>query len=265
MYMNKCSPHIASPYDIVETCFDKPMLIKIAKQLNLKGYNINTNTPTTKVLWNNIRKVLASKCKDDEICWLKESNNESHLNYYFRPKKPKGQFEWLSNFDIEEIMKQYENKYNKFKFFGALPSDFSKIRTPLNNQYIHDLVSAGKTKYGIIFNTDPSTKSGQHWVSFYMDLDDQSVEYCDSLGHSPFKTVNEYINNLILYSKVKYNIDLVRKCNKKKFQQRYDGDCGVYSINYIVARLNGRSFEDIINTPVDEDEFNTCRNYYFRN
>ena len=32
-----------------------------------------------------------------------------------------------------------------------------------------------KTKLGIVFNTDPHYKSGQHWISLYIDLSRRKV------------------------------------------------------------------------------------------
>ena len=33
---------------------------------------------------------------------------------------------WLSNYDIDSIIEQYENKYDSFKFLGSSPIDFRK-------------------------------------------------------------------------------------------------------------------------------------------
>ena len=35
---------------------------------------------------------------------------------------------------------------------------------------LRDNLKEGKTKVGIIFNTDPHTEDGEHWVAMYMDL-----------------------------------------------------------------------------------------------
>lgn len=267
--MNICAPDkVNSPYTIVKTCYDLPTLKRMATYLNKeKGCNINLNSNKNK-LWEEIKKALKDKCDNkDERCFAENTMNKNLISEFFRPKKPDGDFTWLSNFDIEEIMKQYERKHKDFKFFGALPSDFQKIRTQLNGQLIENLIKEGKIKYGIVFNTDPSTKSGQHWVSFFMEIKPRekkgTVEYFDSLGDKPIPSVKDYMRKLCLYCDYKHNYNIEQKINNKVFQKKYDGDCGVFAINFIISRLNGKSFEKIIKGKINELEFNKCRNFYF--
>jgi len=266
---NKCAPNkVNSPYEVVKTCYDLPALKRMANYLNKhKGQKINLNQKKDK-LWESIKEALKNECSGkDEKCYAEKTMNNSYVKEYFRPKKPDGKFTWLSNFDINEIMEQYEKKYKEFKFFGALPSDFQKIKTPLNGQYIENLVKKGKIKYGIVFNTDPSNRPGQHWVSFFMELNPKdktgSVEYFDSLGKKPIKSVDEYMKKLCLYCQTKFDYIIERKINKTPFQIKYDGDCGIFSVNFIISRLNGKTFKKIITTKVNEDKFNKCRDYYF--
>ena len=35
-------------------------------------------------------------------------------NNIFRPEGPQGKFEWLSTIDINQVLKQYEEKYEDF-------------------------------------------------------------------------------------------------------------------------------------------------------
>ena len=48
----------------------------------------------------------------------------------------------------------------------------------------------------IIANTDPSTKSGSHWLLFYFD-NNGNVEYFDSLG----KTLSHYHKDFLKFIK----------------------------------------------------------------
>ena len=43
-----------------------------------------------------------------------------------------------------------------------------------------------QTKIGIVFNTDPSTKGGQHWISLYVDVGKHNNPFsgCIILIHS---------------------------------------------------------------------------------
>ena len=52
---------------------------------------------------------------------------------------------WLSNVDIDIVIKQYESKYPSFKFLGTVPIDFRKkkynkcILEIFNNSFSWDL------------------------------------------------------------------------------------------------------------------------------
>ena len=60
------------------------------------------------------------------------------------------------------------------------------------------------------------------------------------------------------------NKEAVRKINKEP-HQRKDGQCGVFSTAYIVKRLNGKSFEDImVDNIMTDGGMADCRDYYFR-
>jgi hypothetical protein len=45
--------------------------------------------------------------------------------------------------------------------------------------------------------------------------------------------------------------------------QKKDTECGVYAVNFIVERLNGKSFEDIVNNIISDDEMNKKRETTF--
>ena len=58
---------------------------------------------------------------DDQICWLKqdfikELNDLDAQENTFRPEGPQGRFTWLNTTNIDDIMKQYENKYTGKKY-----------------------------------------------------------------------------------------------------------------------------------------------------
>ena len=84
--------------------------------------------------------------------------------------------------------------------------------------------------YAMIVNTDPSYKSGEHWVSVFVPSFDV-VEYFDPYGGRP---MNEEIYRFIKMFRVKkyYNIRL----------QSYDiqsDTCGFFCILYVSCRCVG--------------------------
>jgi len=267
--MDKCAVHVGADSSSLNSCLSIEALKRIANSYNMKkNYSlIKFDTRTTKKqLWKLIQTEMNSVCGSDgdEICWINKSGlGDGLVDEYFKPKKPKGKYRWLSNVDIEKIMKSYQKKYSPyFKFYGPIPSDFDKIVTELNGKNLK--LTPKIRKVGIITNLDPHHKSGSHWTAFFLDLDDKSIEYFDSIGKPPFPTMKEYINNLKVWLKINMGIDTVVKINTKEFQKRYDGDCGIWSIWYIIQRLNGKSFEEIVSINFAEEKLNKCRDVYFR-
>lgn len=265
---NNCAHHI-NKKDAELTCFDKPALLRIAESLNQKRGKIVViiQGKTKNELWKQIHKEMQSKCGNNEVCWAKNLGQTKMIKEHFKPAKPKGgRYAWLSSVDIEHIMRQYEKKYKDFKFFGPLPSDFDNIVTELRGQELKRLYSKGIKRIGIILNTDPHNRPGQHWVAFFFDIANtkSSIEYYDPLGKPPFRSIEEYMKNLGIYLFMNMKKEAVRKINKKD-HQRKDGQCGVFSCAYIIKRLNGKSFDDIMIDLVMTDEgMADCRDYYFR-
>ena len=88
---------------------------------------------------------------------------------------------------------------------------------------------------GVIINTDPSTKPGEHWIALFITKDNKA-EYFDSFGRSPIN-INKFL---------KINIsELI--CNKQMVQCIFSSNCGLYCILYLKARCNGISFKDFLN------------------
>ena len=69
-----------------------------------------------------------------------ESCNTGATGSTFTPYKPteweKNPVEWLSNFDILNVLKQYEEKYSDFKFIGPTPIDFNSTHAYRCETYI---------------------------------------------------------------------------------------------------------------------------------
>lgn len=239
--MNYCSPNNKNN---TKSCFNNNELLEIAKAYNLylktnnslchkrkfiKMKKIDLNNNLYSQLFNRLQPL----CKT-EHCWIeldiinlitdKELKNKI-LNNTFKPKASLNS--WLSNSHINSFFQQYE--FKNFLFLGSQPSDYTKI---INIDW--DIIK--KTKYiGIIFNTDPHYKSGKHWVCVFIDNEKKNVDYFDSLGKLPNKNISSFLKHFSLYN---FNI------NKTIFQKR-GNDCGIYTIYYIIQRLNNKTSSEI--------------------
>ena len=60
--------------------------------------------------------------------------------------------EWLSTIEINNVLYQYEKKYNNFKFYGAVPSDCpTEIYCKLSELKINNLQKKIKLELYIIW------------------------------------------------------------------------------------------------------------------
>jgi hypothetical protein len=184
-------------------------------------------------------------------------------NKTFRPYGPQGQFEWLSTVDIDDALKQYKEKHKDFEFLGAVPIDFDEINyNNLHDLNFNDLINKGKTRIGIIFNLDKHNQSGSHWVSLFFDLKKGQIYFSDSCGNPPVHQIEEFIQKIYNFMK-KNNITNIDSQSNKYEHQRGNTECGVYSINFILRLLKGKTFKEITEKRVSDSQVNKCRNIYF--
>ncbi len=248
------------------SCYTKQQLVTIATAFNRKYPDKKPIllSGTKDELWTQIDQRM-HQCTT-ESCWLDKLNLESRLvNQYgsspFRPVGPAGGHKWLSTINIRDVLKQYENVYPDFIALGPVPIDFCKLAY---NEVCHinlkQVLAKGKRRIGIVFNTDPSDKPGKHWVSMFIDLrgnpDQWEVNYFDSYGKA---RVAPEIRDLIKYLKTQNPSMIVRMncsddfCTAMINHQKLNTECGVYSINFIVERLHGRSWKDMVTDNLYDD------------
>ena len=220
---------------------------------NLRHPEKKIKTNNTNNIWKNLKKNMNNSC-NNEKCWLnqefmKNNINNELTNDTFAPSSPASwkmnPNEWLSNFDISKVMKQYEKFYNNFVFIGPSPIDFNKriyqdkcVWNDLCNFNLKDYINNGKKYIGIIFNTDPHNKSGSHWISLYINLEKKYIFFFDSNGDNVPKEIVELINRIKTQGK-EINIDLEYDNNEGIEHQLKNTECGIYSIYFITSLLTG--------------------------
>lgn len=275
------------------SCFTVNNLVSIAESYN----NIHKNDKITlkndkKYLLKQLTKKMDKKynCDDDQVCWIntkvvKNINDDDLTKFTFRPTGPKTQYEWLSTSDINKVMSQYENKYDDFKFFGAVPYDFEELPgLEVYNLDLNNLTNNKKYKLGVVINLDEHDKSGSHWVGLYADLKKDQIYFFDSFAKKPGKRIRRFTTKILthMYNQ-KYDkklstdefLDLADHGDKNvdvfdvkynKIQHQFkNSECGVYSMNFIIRLLNGETFNDITENITKDAEMNNCRKVYFRN
>ena len=235
------------------TCYNDDNLIKMRDLWNLRHPEKKIKTNNTNNIWKNLKKNMNNSC-NNEKCWLnqefmKNNINNELTNDTFAPSSPSSwkmnPNEWLSNFDISKVMKQYEKFYNNFVFIGPSPIDFNKriyqdkcVWNDLCNFNLKDYINNGKKYIGIIFNTDPHNKSGSHWISLYINLEKKYIFFFDSNGDNVPKEIVELINRIKTQGK-EINIELEYDNNEGIEHQLKNTECGIYSIYFITSLLTG--------------------------
>lgn len=261
------------------TCYTLEQLKNIAREYNKNcspKQRIKINGQTKVQLWNNIRQALSDKCQD-EICWLNldfiKKMNQKELKEAFRPKMPstwkKENFTtWLNTDDINHVMKQYEKKYPDFIFIGAVPLDCginSNLQCQLTNFDVNKAYKSGIRNIGIVYNTDTSSGAGKHWFSVYICLrQGGDITYYDSYAESAPNEIKVLMRRIQTDFKNGNNINLKLDYNKVP-KQRDFYNCGIYSMFYIIKRLEGKSTAQIDRMKLDTKKMQQLKKQWYRN
>jgi hypothetical protein len=252
-----CSPAVKGKSIIAQSCLPTDVLEKLKD-------SYNKHHPTEKIdaidsvgIWTQLKERL-SKCKKED-CWLNQINDESIRQkldkYLFAPDQPKNwkkdKSAWLSNFDIFEVLRQYEISHKHFKVIGPTPIDFDTRPKDLNGKCVwndlcgfslKNMLQQGKTKLGIVFNLDEHDEPGSHWVAMFVDLEDEFIFYLDSAGESvqpEIKALAERIIKQGLEMQKQMKIDFYE--NYPVEHQMGENECGMYALYFIITMLTGKA------------------------
>jgi hypothetical protein len=269
--MDKCAP-CKKNNNGFKSCYSKESLIKIAKELNKKNKKkdenqIQINNQSKQKLWDQIQKRLSSVCDTDEYCWKKQSFvkklKDSEIDMYtFKPTYPKewlkNKYTWLNTYDIYYVMKQYEKVHNDFIFLGPIPSDCpTKIHCELSKLDLMKLKKQKIYKIGIIYNLDMSHQPGSHWIAVYIDNKNNEINIYDSQVGTGTSLIRKFISKI--YDNYRMNnIEPLVIYNDTRHQ--YGGsECGMYSMNFILERLHGKTMYEISQMKIPDEKMNYLR------
>lgn len=245
---NECS--FASGKDMIPNavCSDDAHIDKMAAFIESRGHKTDAKNPT--VVVKDIKQLLncqSESCifrRKDFIDFARLNNVPAILNKFFKPEGPALNRDLLSNFNIDDVLHQFETKFasRRFKHIPFQMRDFEKVQSELATTNFAELAKHHDS-FGCVLNTDYSHGKGIHWFCLFGERVPQSnvyrLEYFNSSGRPPLVEVQNWL------SKQKQNIQRdtglkveVWDGNKVKFQDD-DHSCGVYSLCYIWLRLEG--------------------------
>jgi hypothetical protein len=271
-----CSPeHKYNSY----TCYSNNDLFKLRDMWNQRHPDRPINTKNPQEIWSYLKSYYINIC-NKESCWVrqmtKNTKMEEELLDAFAPESPKewnkNPNEWLSSLDILEVMNQYEKKYKCFEFLGPSPIDYNShklygecVWEELCHFSLEQQIKKGKTKIGIIFNTDPHYKSGEHWISLFINIKKGTIFFFDSAGNKIPKRIKQFVKNIIKQgSKLTNPINFTFDQNYPSIHQYNNTECGVYSIFFIVHMLEDKLTGHYLKTHQLKDEYmEKFRKIYF--
>jgi len=263
-----CHPRLRGKYN---ECLSEERLNELSRAYSAPAEL--TGTP--------LRKWLTRKahCKTERCLIEKAPMDQGKRKYllrrYYRPKMPKEWKKdpdlWLDSNNITDVMKQYEETYPQFKYYGANPIDFA-APDPYNKEAaaqnkclnddicklnLSDLMKRGKTHLGFIYNLDPSDKEGSHWIASFTDIPAHKTYYFDSYGMRPPKQVARFMRSLTLQDpsmKLEYNA--------RRFQFK-ESECGMYCLYFLIRMLEGDNFKVFCRRAPKDKEMIELRKWLF--
>lgn len=292
-----CSPKQQKSYVKDKTCFTKEALVRLAEAWNKS----NVSDPITNIakmskrkLWNELDRRMHATCgAGKEWCWvdtLQGARPSKEVAKTLRPLQPKEwkkkPFTWLTNYDIEDVMEQYDFSVEpsfKYKFLGVFPIDF-EAKTMFGKCLFEEFcgLDIGKIrrkgiKYlGMITNLDKHDEDGSHWTSLFVNMDTSSPSfgayYYDSVASSPPPEVMRFMNSLkeqAMRLKGAEGKSFVIKWNRVRHQYK-NTECGMFSMAYQIRWLTHlrnkttTTFEEIVNVPLRDEDVHAMRNGLFR-
>jgi hypothetical protein len=266
-----CSPMIDKNTPVKGSCFTSDILNLIKKSYNKHNSTNLIKTSNPVKIWKELKIRLKTCNKED--CWLNEIENNSVRNkldkYIFAPDHPDDWHanpdEWLSNFDIRDVLKQYMIKYHNFYAPDPSPIDYDEkpndmygncVSNELCTFNLEKHIKNGKTKFGIVFNLSPHTSKGSHWVSLFVDTDDKFIFYMDSAGKkipTLIKKLVETITNQGLAMNPPIKLHYYENCPLE--HQMGSTECGMFTLFFIITMLSNRAENKVFTNYVDKIDF----------
>ena len=283
MFDNKeCSP---SEQNNEYSCLDDDIIIDVAKIFNKKmnsGIDLNADPKTIHdQICDIVFKITNDKSETGlfdihKVINALPKNKLKRFKASFRPEMPeewhKNFNEWLSTTDIDKVLRQYVEADPHFFYFGATPMDFDLKKgsrctvNSLCSFNLKKLLKNGKTKIGIVFNTDDHDEPGEHWVSMYIDckgvnLNEPCIYYFDSVGDDAPKEIMKLVEK-IKKQGLENGITFTYLYNDKK-HQKGDSECGIYSLHFMIYMLEDGNFMDYIRKKKSDEYIKKFRNIFF--
>lgn len=266
-----CHPRVAGKTVREDSCLTNNVLMQLKDSFNKSHPDKRISTSEPKKIWSDLKRKLKTCNKED--CWLDSIDDplvrRKIDKQTFAPDHPESWKEnpnrWLSNIDIRDVLKQYEETYSEFKLFGPTPIDFDRhlpeeedncVNEDICNIQIKEQLDAGKTKLGMVFNLDKYGQGGSHWISMFVDLDEHYIFFMDSAGDKIPPEVDVLVKRIIEQGRMLDTPILFHFHENCPLEHQYeDNECGMYSLYFIITMLTNKTDKKIFKNYVDKIAF----------
>jgi hypothetical protein len=302
--MAYCSPSREKTYEKDKTCFSKEALVRLVDAWNdahpetaIRGYT----RMSKKALWEELNGRMSKLCKGSgrEWCWvdkLQKAKSSPEVAKSLRPQRPREWYQkpyaWLSNFDIEAVMRQYQDdKDNRYRFLGVYPLDFA-AKDMFGTCLFREICALDITKFmkdkgkvrgvGMITNLDYHDQDGSHWTSLFMCVDPRlpsfGAYYYDSVAPSkPPAEIEQFMQaakaQAEAFAKSIPGCEnaVFRIDHNKKRHQYGNSECGLFSMAYQIRWIDKlrnhaatTTFDNVAHVKLTDDVVHKLRDILFR-
>jgi hypothetical protein len=195
-----------------------------------------------------------------------EDTANQQLTERFKPEGPSDSNDWFSNSNIDNVLKQVEEKYKNKNFLHVefQMRDFETTGGELSNIDMAQKYNDGMRCFGVVFNTDKSTGRGQHWFSIFGDFskDPFTIEYFNSSGEDPLDEICSWMKKTKqhLIKNLDKSPDTVKDVVVTKLVNQSDNhSCGSYSLYYIMSRLAGVPYKHFSDNKIGDAKMHEFR------
>lgn len=246
-----CNPVADKAKIANDTCFTKHVLQSVKQSYNKAHPTSQIQTDDPNQILSEI-KTKMPQCKRED-CFLdviKDPTIRKKLDkQLFAPDHPaewnKDSDAWLSNFDINSVLNQYEESHPNFEFIESTPIDFDHkisndkcVRDDLCKFSLKDHIDKNKTKIAIVFNLGKHDESGSHWVSMFIDVDYSLIFYFDSASNPTPKEITTLKDRIIKQGlELDKPISFKYHTNGSFTHQKSNTECGMYSLYFIITMI----------------------------
>lgn len=245
-----------------------------------KMANLDKESFSPKLSDEKAKEIILDKAKEvtncnTESCVLASDELKQYVNKHDIEKSKENMLppgpsdnidEWLSNFNIDDVLTQIAEVSDHLYHMHYHMIDFMETNDTLSTIDFKKLHTQGYKTVGVVLNTDVSTGTGIHWFCLFINFSTHTIEYFNSSGEPPIGALLKW-----LIYKVKDLTHIFstpwKYITASKIQHQLnddDSNCGVYSVVYIWARAAKVPIAWFNNNRITKNEISNMRKHLFR-